>query len=90
MQLKTTKSRIKELIKEELKQIIAEKNGAGALMMQSAVDETPEVVELKPKLEGLKERLGVVEVFYELVEPSSDEGFKLISVQLKVPSVQSN
>ena len=86
--MKISKKYLQEVIKEELQNIVAEKDGYGAVMFQQMVDDSPEVQELKPKLEGLKERLGIEQVYYDNVEDSESPGFKLISVMLKVPAIE--
>lgn len=82
--MKITKKYLEKLIKEELQKIITEKNGYGAIMHQEMVDQSPEVIDLKPKLSGIP---GVEQVYYDNIEDSKQPGYKLISTVFKVKAI---
>lgn len=86
--MKITKKNLQDIIEEELKNVITEKNGYGAQMLRQQLLNTPEVGILKRKLEAAQKALGAVSFSFNAAD---DEGqFKLIGVTFKVPKAKAS
>ena len=87
MQLKTTKSKLTKMIREELKKIISEGgDGGGAALFAKYIAEDPINMALKAKMDPMKCDPFIEEIYYDDIKDSSDPNFKLVSVEIKVKS----